>query len=323
MIEGRNPLAAYMRASIRSHDSQSHTKGASVAVVRKAWNAFSRLLDIDFSNSFTCPLCGSEPSTVICDGTMLGFRKDLIPHLAEHPSQSTQPAINGSCHRDRVLLRTPRSRELLLKYSGVTRDRKKPKSPKQLTQAELKSLCGCLHKDGFIGLEAFITRLNEETGMRTCPEEFRDFLSELARNSPACGLMQLTNDGKAEEILERLIQNTLHLRDSTAHQELATLQAYAPLIADFVCSSSSACGGQLPSDMCSILEYILDKIRPVHPLPLPTSYPAPRDSKWSCFPSLPTVRGKAKYTADGKKQMKEADECRKASQKKLSQQIEL
>ena len=84
MVEGRNPLAAYMRASSRSHASQSHTKSTSIATLRAAWNAFSRLLDINFHTSFLCLVCGAQPSTMICDGTMLGFRKDLISCVYHH-----------------------------------------------------------------------------------------------------------------------------------------------------------------------------------------------------------------------------------------------
>ena len=138
MVEGRNPLAAYMRASSHSHASQSHTKSTSIATLRAAWNAFSRLLDINFHTSFLCPVCGAQPSTMICDGTMLGFRKDLISCVSSHshPQQSSSPPLAGSNHQDRVLLKSPRSRELLLKYAGITRDRKKVRNPKQLTQSE-------------------------------------------------------------------------------------------------------------------------------------------------------------------------------------------
>ena len=61
MIEGRNPLAAYMRACNRSHASQSHTKPTSIATQRPAWNAFSHQLDISFQSNFLYPVYGAEP----------------------------------------------------------------------------------------------------------------------------------------------------------------------------------------------------------------------------------------------------------------------
>lgn len=100
------------------------TKPTLTATFRAAWNAFSRLLDITFQSSFVYPICGAEPSTMICDGTMLGFRKDLISHIISspsHPQQTSSHLVAGTNHQDRVLLKSPRSRELLLKYP---RDRK-------------------------------------------------------------------------------------------------------------------------------------------------------------------------------------------------------
>ena len=74
-----NTLHLMVRASKRTHNCQSNSKGAHVALFRRAWNAFIRLLDIDLLSSFQCPICGPCPDTVVCDGMMLGFRKDLLP----------------------------------------------------------------------------------------------------------------------------------------------------------------------------------------------------------------------------------------------------
>ena len=41
MIEGRNPLVAYLRASTRSHTSQSQTEGMHISLFRRAWYTFS------------------------------------------------------------------------------------------------------------------------------------------------------------------------------------------------------------------------------------------------------------------------------------------
>lgn len=78
MLEGKNPLIAFLRASTRSFLVQSHTKPVSIKLLRQAWNAFARLLCIDFVESFFCPICGPSPTTVICDGTLLDFQKDLM-----------------------------------------------------------------------------------------------------------------------------------------------------------------------------------------------------------------------------------------------------
>ena len=58
-------------------DSQPPT----LKILHSARNAFARLLDLKFSGNFQCPVCGCSPETIICDGTLMGFRKDLLPAL--------------------------------------------------------------------------------------------------------------------------------------------------------------------------------------------------------------------------------------------------
>ena len=62
----------------QNHSIESHTKPVHIKKLRQAWNAFARLLDLKPDKAFECPLCGLEPHTVICDGTMIGFRKDFL-----------------------------------------------------------------------------------------------------------------------------------------------------------------------------------------------------------------------------------------------------
>lgn len=124
MLEGKNPLITFLRASKQSFSIQSMTKPVSIKLLRQAWNSFARLLDIKWSEAFLCPICGPSPGTIICDGTLLGFRKDLLDHIQPGPLQDPSSVCRGSRHRDRVILTSRKSRELLLKYSGDTKDRK-------------------------------------------------------------------------------------------------------------------------------------------------------------------------------------------------------
>ena len=64
MVEGRNPLASYLRSCERTIATQSNTKPVKIKLLRQAWNAFARLLDIDWYESFQCPLCGPCPEVV-------------------------------------------------------------------------------------------------------------------------------------------------------------------------------------------------------------------------------------------------------------------
>ena len=181
----KNPLIAFLRASTQSFSSQSHTKPVSVKLLRRAWNAFTRLLDIDFTETFACPICGPSPTTIICDGTLLSFRKDPMDTLdTETPIlQSSQP-IHRSCHANWVMLKSRKSRELLLKFSGYSRDRKRMCNPKNLIPSEFKQLQSLLKKEGTSVLAQVISRLASENQHHRAPQPYRKFLYELSLNTP-------------------------------------------------------------------------------------------------------------------------------------------
>ena len=43
-----------------------------------SWYAFVILLDLDWLDGFLCEKCGPDPETIVCDGTSLGFRRELL-----------------------------------------------------------------------------------------------------------------------------------------------------------------------------------------------------------------------------------------------------
>ena len=112
---------------------------------------------------------------------------------------------------DRVLILSAKARELLLKFSAFTRDRKRVCRPKQLTDHEFKELCQQVCKDGFISLADLLLRLQRQTGRRLAPEEFQVFFSEIARNSPACGLAQIRGNEDVISMLKAVAEGSLDI----------------------------------------------------------------------------------------------------------------
>ena len=54
---------------------------------RSTWYGFLKLLDIDYSSRFYCPVCGSNNvDTIICDGTSFAFCKELCSLLQSSSS---------------------------------------------------------------------------------------------------------------------------------------------------------------------------------------------------------------------------------------------
>lgn len=71
----RERFADYSIADFRKDMSYQHW--------RASWYAYLSLLDIDFEQWNVCDKCGSSPDIIICDGTSLGFRKQLLLMTAD------------------------------------------------------------------------------------------------------------------------------------------------------------------------------------------------------------------------------------------------
>ena len=55
---------------------------------RMSWYGYMSLLNIDFGTGWqTCTECGDSPDVVVCDGTSLGFRRNLLKHSVEDSSR--------------------------------------------------------------------------------------------------------------------------------------------------------------------------------------------------------------------------------------------
>ena len=117
MVEGKNPLVSYLQSYERTFASLSNTKPFKIKPFRHAWLAFIRLLDIQWSESFHNILCGSYPKAVICDGSVLGFSKDLLEAFPANHLEHTA-TISGSKHADRILIKSPQTRKILLHFTG-------------------------------------------------------------------------------------------------------------------------------------------------------------------------------------------------------------
>ena len=97
---------------------------------------------------------------------------------------------------------------------------------------------------------------------------YREFLSELSRNSPACGLLQLGDNTEAVDSLRAVIQQSVNVQDTSSHRKLSALQTHAPIIAKFVCRCPKTPEGKLPGDVCSVMEHVLETVQRtyLHPL---------------------------------------------------------
>ena len=200
---------------------------------------------------------------------MIGFRKDFLPSLHQ-PEEPSQPTITGSKHSERVLVSNARARSLLLKYAGISKDRKHISCPKQLSEAEFRELCQLTRKD-IPSLAAFIKSLRKEHDKKS-PPQYRQFISELARCSPACGIFQTRENRQVFEIMHQFLSAQINIFDSASHADLAMLQECVPILAKFLHATTKG-GVEIPSDIVSeLVTHILDVCWAPYSEPPPTSH---------------------------------------------------
>ena len=224
MIEGKNPLAAFHRSASRCHGVLGTTQPPTLKILCSSWNAFTRLLNLKFSGNFQCPVCGCSPETIICDGTLVGFRKDLLPAFLQEPDRESLPITHESKHSDRVFLHSVKGQELLMKYSGYSKDQKRLRSPKPLTRSKLQSILRFVEKESK-ALCDLISSQQEGTNPNTAPHTCWKLFTELVRNSPVCGTFQFFGNEEVIDSLRKDCRRSVQIIfDSINHNQLYLLQ---------------------------------------------------------------------------------------------------
>ena len=305
MVEGRNPLLAFHRASCKSFYIQSQSKPVNIKLLRQAWNAFARLLDVDWREAFNCHQCGLTPQIVICDGTLIGFRKDLASTVPPEVI-SDEKIIKGSEHADRVLLKSLKSRELLLKYSGYSKQRKRLANSAGLTLSEFSQLQKLCRKEGCSELAELISYLSRDQTTKISPVEYMEFFNELSRCSPVCGTFQVAGNSQAMEAIEKVCSG-LNIKHPSQLAHLKVIQEHAPVLADVLLKCTYPLSKQFLNFIKLLKLYI--------------SAPFDKEelnytdvgsaSKLSCFPNHPPVREVRNYSCDNKTPCQQNDSCRK------------
>ncbi|XP_078658194.1 uncharacterized protein LOC144903683 [Branchiostoma floridae x Branchiostoma belcheri] len=310
MLEARNPLAAFHRAYQRQVRSIGHGDVLPLHKLRLAWDCFSQLLAIDWEKSFKCTLCGSQPDVIICDGTSLGFRKDLIKHDTQNTQQPTTSQVQGSDHKERVFIPASQSRVLLSQYAGVNpRQKKRGKAirPNALSAQQYHELVSSLSTFPHLSsLATLLQRLSCNGSHRIAPDPYKKFLSELAKNSPLCGMLQIDHseaEGSTKAIVRSVVQNRFNLFDSANAAVFERLRGEAPILVDFLFGVYKAEGSRIPEDVAALVSDIVDRVSvPFRHEHDSTVYPPPEGEDifggYSFFPTMPPVRGQATYAKD-------------------------
>ncbi|XP_070550905.1 uncharacterized protein [Ptychodera flava] len=319
MVESRNPLASFHRTYSERLAGLSGSEALPLHKFRLTWNAFARLLDLKYEDSFKCDTCGLQPPVVICDGTTIGLNKKLlepIPDTERESSHHDHPVDNGTKHSDRVFIPNPKIRKLLLQYSSTTHPTEKPFSCE-----EYKTMIQLMKKNDHLhSLTRFIDLISDQGRNLIAPREFSPFLQDLSKNSPTSAILQLPEQSKAKQYIKEVIHG-LDIFSSENQRKLEIIQQDAPVIFDFLSGYGRTAYG-VPREVRHLLRDVLLRARNSYAFSNNRTednidYPAPQEDPIACFPCLPKHRGKPVYSLDrtSDRHRRGEDACKKLSNK--------
>eukprot|EP00112_Aurelia_sp_Birch-Aquarium-sp1_P011847 Seg249.10 transcript_id=Seg249.10/GoldUCD/mRNA.D3Y31 product="hypothetical protein" protein_id=Seg249.10/GoldUCD/D3Y31 len=162
---------------------------------RMSWYGYMSLLNIDFGAGWqTCLECGDSPDAIVCDGTSLGSRRNMLKHSVEDPARPGTTWQRTSLFKDRIAIAKKDTRRLLEK---TVKHLKVGATP--LSEEEQRKLSTNLQAD-HPAIERLMKWINEEY-QSNIPSEIVTFLDYLSSSSPvlsytgsSCGANHLLAD---------------------------------------------------------------------------------------------------------------------------------
>ena len=305
--ETRFPLHAAYRSAKRTRSVcgiKHRLKRSDYNNMRKAYNCFLRLLEIDFQGLYQCPKCSNDVDTIIMDGIMMGCRKDLMPTFKQPQIPDIQ--IKECSISERIFIRSAKTRMLLSKWAGRVKGKYTNKIDK-LAWSDYEQLLNGLSNN--LSLQAVV----EEAG-NPCPLSVQKIAGELSRDSPTCGILQIAgNDENTEEIrhiLKIYTSGPIARSHTLIHNNRVFLDKTCPLLVDFLFSLDIHT--QAKMNLVKDLLHSVDGPFTGRTLNDQHFYGEISDinTMFDFFPNNLPIRGKANYEAD-KPNEKLSTGCRK------------
>ena len=158
-------------------------------------------------------------------------------------------------------------------------------------------------------------RIEDEHQEKLAPVPYRKFLSEIAKNSPACGMAGCK---QACDLLKRISNRSIDVfsPENSCHWNL--LSEKAPVISSFLLLCHRHCFFRILQEVFDLLGHILVTIQAPFKVSEPDNchYPEPsKANNFSYFPSLPQLHGNAVYQIDKCRTTTGSDVCNKRSSK--------
>ncbi|XP_065056806.1 uncharacterized protein LOC135685015 [Rhopilema esculentum] len=288
---------------------------------RAAWYSYLNLLDVSFSEGFSCSECRSKPTTIVFDATTLSFRKQATHLLTDDVNDSRIKPIKRTSHfKDRIFISDQETRSLLKRFSS-----RSGKKSKVLDIHEYKSLLTLLQEhspelhDLLVSFQRdtvtedhsygnFLT--NKEKlipSLYKCPRIWSQLISSLASPSPVCGLLH------PDESLLDLLNHIITTTEPIDIGQLVVFKEKCPVLFNLFMS----CENNKPPDMLKpVLIKMMEKaVKPfqtrVEWESLNISQDSSAKTPYSYWPALPQLRRRGVYETDKRKSKTRGEQCTK------------
>ena len=204
MVEARMPFNAYYKVLERQYERRGASALCSKSTVISSLEAFINLLDVDYEECFTCPICSKLPinqQMYIVDGKAMGFRVDLMKNAEDRERGEPAPVIPGTTF---AYIKGDAKAQNLCKLL-----REYASSRTSLDEVKFNKIIRLAREKAPEVEDVFKYIKRTEREYLKCPQRYRQFLYDIATPCPIACLIPRSlytwSGGLVESFLERMV----------------------------------------------------------------------------------------------------------------------
>ena len=225
-------------------------------VFHQAWNAYLRLVDINYKESFTCSKCKDSPDIVIFYGITLGTVKDI-------------PPFSIQIDEDQQIL--PTSQETRLFIPSIT----KRKAIIQYLQhgLSISAFHILIQSLGISSLENYIKAgsIIGDSNVLVKDSHISDVIKYFARNEPISGIFQFALLDKEELISVVKLSRGRFVQEVLIIHNFRKVYTLEKLFLSFECSKETNIQGQvlmsLHPKVVPLLSWVMERLEALYSAP--------------------------------------------------------
>ena len=283
MVEARMPFNAYFKVLRRQYERRGISEMCASTTVIASLTAFINLLEVDYDDCFTCPVCSQLPidqQMYVIDGKAMGFRADLMKETEEREVGEPAPVIPGKKFAyiagDAKALGLARS---LRNYAMHGADEGKFNS--LITASRT-------HAPEVVEVLKYIKRTETTTYLK-CPKRYRQFIYDISTPCPiACLIPHALYKRVAG--LDPFMERILEVPQISQEQRTALMEwgSFSTMIAGWSCVPKEF--APLLTKLCRLAGELEQNPEYIRDAPLASPIYDLKEDTMSFFPNHPRIR---------------------------------